>query len=38
MSCHTVAVVLTPEQTKEIRINIHKWNNTKKKYKQYKTQ
>jgi hypothetical protein len=33
-----VAVVLTPVQTKQIRINIHKRNNTKTQYKQYKTQ
>ena len=37
-SCHSVAVVLTPVQTKQIRINIHKRNNTKTQYKQYKTQ
>ena len=30
LSCHLVAVVLTPVQTKQIRINIHIWNNTKK--------
>jgi hypothetical protein len=29
LSCHSVAVVLTPVQTKQIRINIHKRNNTK---------
>ena len=29
MSCHSVAVVLTPVQPKQIRINIHKRNNTK---------
>ena len=29
MSCHSVAVVLTIVQTKQIRINIHKRNNTK---------
>jgi len=37
-----VAVVLTPVQTKQIRINIHKRNNTrtqyKTQYKQHKTQ
>ena len=33
-----VAVVLTLVQTKQIRINIHKRNNTKKEYKKYKTQ
>jgi hypothetical protein len=37
-SCHSVAVVLTLVQTKQIRINIHKRNNTKTQYKQYKTQ
>jgi len=35
-SCHSVAAVLTLEQTKQIRINIHKRNNTKAQYKQYK--
>jgi len=30
LSCHSVAVGLTLVQTKQIRINIHKWNNTKK--------
>ena len=29
MSCHSVAVVLTLVQTKQIRINIHQRNNTK---------
>ena len=29
MSCHLVAVVFTLVQTKQIRINIHKQNNTK---------
>ena len=29
MSCHSVAVVLTLIQTKQIRINIHKRNNIK---------
>ena len=29
MSCHSVAVVLTPVQTKQIGINTHKRNNTK---------
>ena len=38
LSSHSVAVVLTPVQTKQIRINIHKRNNTKTQYKQYKTQ
>jgi hypothetical protein len=32
-----VAAVLTPVQTKQIRINIHKQNNTKAQYKQYET-
>jgi len=35
-SCHSVAAVLTPVQTKQMRINIHKRNNTKTEYKQYK--
>ena len=35
---HSVAVVLTIVQTKQIRINIHERNNTKTQYKQYKTQ
>jgi hypothetical protein len=30
LSCHSVAVVLTLVHTKQIRINIHKRNNTKK--------
>jgi hypothetical protein len=30
MSCHSVAVVLTLVKTKQIRINIHKRNNTRK--------
>jgi len=38
LSFHWVAVVLTPVQTKQIRINIHKRNNTKIQYKQHKTQ
>ena len=38
MSCHSVAVVLTLVEIKQIRINIHKRNNTIKQYKQYKTQ
>jgi len=38
LSFHSVAVVLTLVQTKQIRINIHKRNNTKTQYKQYKTQ
>ena len=32
LSCHSVAVVLTLVQTNQIRINIHKRNNTKKKH------
>ena len=28
MTCHSVAVVLTPVQTKQIRRDIHKRNNT----------
>ena len=32
----SVAVVLTLIQTKQIKINTHKQNNTKKQYKQYK--
>jgi len=38
LSCHSVAVVLTPVQTKQIGINIHKRNNTKTQYTQNKTQ
>ena len=30
MSCHSVAVILTLVQTDQIRINVHKRNNTKK--------
>jgi hypothetical protein len=37
-SCHSVAVVLTLVQTKQITINTHKRNNKKTQYKQYKTQ
>jgi hypothetical protein len=33
-----VAEVLTLVQTKQMRINIHKRNNTKTQYKQYKTE
>ena len=33
-----MAVVLTLVQTKQIRINIHKQNNKKTQYKEYKTQ
>jgi hypothetical protein len=29
LCCHSVAVILTSVQTKQIRINIHKRNNTK---------
>jgi len=36
LNCHSVAVALTLVQIKQIRINIHKRNNTKKHYKQYK--
>jgi hypothetical protein len=36
LSCHPVAAVLTPVQTKQISVNIHKQNNTKTQYKQYK--
>jgi hypothetical protein len=38
LSCHSVAVVLTLVQTKQIRINIHKRNNTKNTYKHFKTE
>jgi hypothetical protein len=38
LSCPSVAVVLTLVQTKQIRINILKRNNTKTQYKQYKVQ
>jgi len=38
LSCHLVAVVIKLVQTKQIRINIHKRNNTRTQYKQYKTQ
>ena len=37
LSIHSVAVVLTQVQTKQIRINIHKRNNKKTQYTQYKT-
>jgi hypothetical protein len=33
-----LALVLTAVQIKQIRINIHKQNNTKTQYKPYKTQ
>jgi hypothetical protein len=38
LSFYSVAVVLTLIQTKQIRINEPKRNNTKTQYKQYKTQ
>jgi hypothetical protein len=38
LSLHSVAVVLTQLQAKQIIINIHKRNNTKTQYKQCKTQ
>jgi hypothetical protein len=38
LSCHSMAAVLTPVQTKQTRINIHKRNSTKTQYRQYKTQ
>jgi len=38
LSFDSVAVVLTLVQTKQIRINIHKRNNTKTQYKEQKTQ
>jgi hypothetical protein len=34
--CHSMAVVLTLVQTKHIRINVHKRNNTRNTVKQYK--
>jgi hypothetical protein len=34
LSCHSVVVVLTPVQTKQIRINTLKRNNIKTQYKQ----
>jgi hypothetical protein len=33
--CHSVAVVLTLVQTKQMRINTHKRNNTKTQYEKY---
>jgi hypothetical protein len=36
LSCHSVAVVLTLVQTKQIRINVHKRSIQKTQYKQYK--
>jgi hypothetical protein len=36
LSCHSVAVVLTLVQTKQMRINIHKRNNTKNTVKQFR--
>jgi hypothetical protein len=38
LSFHSVAVVLTLVQTKQIRINIHKRKSTKTQHKKYKTQ
>ena len=38
LSFHSVAVVLTIVQTKQVRINVHKRNNKKTEYTQYKTQ
>ena len=38
LSFHSVAVVLTLVQTKQIRIKIHKRNNTKTEFKEYKAQ
>jgi hypothetical protein len=38
LSFHSVAVVLIPVQTKQVRIITRKPNNTKTRYKQYKTQ
>ena len=38
LSFHSVAIVLTLVQTKQIGINIDKRNNTKTQYKQYKAQ
>jgi hypothetical protein len=38
LSFHSVAIALTLAQAKQIRINLHKRNNTKTQYKQYKTQ
>jgi len=38
LSFRSVAVVLTIVQKKQIRIYIHKRNNTKTQYKQYKTE
>ena len=38
LSFHSVAVVLTRVETKQLRINIYKRNNTKTQYKQHKTQ
>ena len=37
LSLYSVAVILTLVQTKQMRINIHKRNNTKAQHKQYKT-
>jgi hypothetical protein len=38
LSCHSLAAVLTPVQSKQVRINIHKRNSTQIQCKQYKTQ
>jgi len=38
LNCHSVAVILTLEQTKQIGINVHKRNNTKTEYKEHKTE
>jgi len=38
LSFHSVALVLTLVQTKQVRIYIYKRNNTETQYKQYKTQ
>jgi hypothetical protein len=35
---HSVAVVLRVVQTKQISMNVHKRNNTKAQYKQYRIQ
>ena len=37
-NCHSLAVFITLVQTKQIKIIIHKRNNTKTQHKQYKTQ
>jgi len=38
LSCHSLAVVLTIVETKQMGINIRKRNNAKTQYKKYKTQ